>query len=262
MSGDLLAVIDEIARRLPAGQVAALAEALGSYDALTPEARSAAIAAVPSPAFRDVAGRLVRAWEEDGGFSGPALGLALTAASTATDRTRSEESIEVVWTGPKTGAVPVRLTREVLIDVIRAARESLFVVSFAAYKVEAVLNELSQAADRGVRVCLILETGETSGGTLRFDAAEAFDSLRELASFYVWPTEKRPLLERSRALLHAKAAIADDHTAFITSANLTGHGIAENMELGLLVKGGPIPRRLSEHFRELMAGGVLTEVLR
>jgi hypothetical protein len=46
----------------------------------------------------------------------------------------------------------------------------------------------------------------------------------------------------------------------VTSANLTGHGIAENMELGVLVKGGPIPRRLSQHFRELIAGGVLTEV--
>jgi hypothetical protein len=31
------------------------------------------------------------------------------------------------------------------------------------------------------------------------------------------------------AALHAKAAIADDHTALVASANLTGHGIGENM---------------------------------
>jgi phosphatidylserine/phosphatidylglycerophosphate/cardiolipin synthase-like enzyme len=81
-------------------------------------------------------------------------------------------------------------------------------------------------------------------------------------TFFVWPTEKRPLLERGRASLHAKAAVADDHTAFVTSANLTGHGITENMELGLLVRGGPIPRRLSEHFRELIAEGTLAEIVR
>ncbi len=165
----------------------------------------------------------------------------------------------MVWTGPRTTAVPLRLTREVLIDVIRASRESLFIVSFAAYKVDVVLRELSSAAERGVVIRLILET---LGGTLYVDSALAFESLRGSASFYVWPDEKRPALGEGRAQLHAKAAIADDHTAFVTSANLTGHGIAENMELGLLVRGGPIPRRLSDHFHQLIADGTLAEVLR
>ena len=123
-----------------------------------------------------------------------------------------------------------------------------------------MLRELDAAAERGVVIRLILESGEASGGTLTFDAAHAFASLRDRASFYVWPTEKRPVLERGRAVLHAKAAIADDHTALVTSANLTGHGIAENMELGLLVRGGPIPRRLRDHFRELMARKVLVRI--
>ena len=134
-------------------------------------------------------------------------------------------------------------------------------VSFAAYKVGVVLTELSAAADRGVVIRLILETGETEGGTLTFGAAKAFDALGENVTFYVWPTEKRPVLEKGRAALHAKAAIADAHTAFVTSANLTGHGISENMELGLLVRGGLIPRRLSEHFRDLIADGTLVAIL-
>jgi cardiolipin synthase len=149
-----------------------------------------------------------------------------------------------------------------MIDVIRASRESLFVVSFAAYKVDVVLTELQSAAERGVVIRLILESGEASGGTLAFYAARAFDALRERASLYVWPTEKRPVLERGRAALHAKAAIADDHTAFVTSANLTGHAIRDNMELGLSIRGGLIPGRLAEHFGELIAQGTLVEVLR
>jgi cardiolipin synthase len=262
MTDPLVAAINEIARRLPAGHVAALASALRSHGAPTSEARVAAVNAVPSPAFRDLAGQLIRAWEKDAGVNGIALALAVSAASAAVEQARDEELIEVVWTGPKTAAVPVRLTREVLIDVIRAARESLFVISFAAYRIGVVLEELAAAADRGVVIRLILETGEAGGGTLTFDAAKAFESVRDHVSFYVWPLEKRPPVQRGRASLHAKAAIADDHTAFITSANLTGHAIAENMELGLLVRGGPIPTRLSDHFRELIARAVVEEVLR
>jgi phosphatidylserine/phosphatidylglycerophosphate/cardiolipin synthase-like enzyme len=210
---------------------------------------------VASPVFRDVASRLVERWGE-APVSGTAIALALRATAKAVERERVEESIEVVWTGPRTAAVPVRLTREVLIDLIRSARESLFIVSFAAYRVEVVLDELTTAASRGVVIRLILET---TGGTLTFDAAKAFAALADLVTFYVWPPEKRPAVERGRAALHAKAAIADGHTALVTSANLTGHGITQNMELGLLIKGGPIPHRLSDHFRELIAQGTLVE---
>jgi phosphatidylserine/phosphatidylglycerophosphate/cardiolipin synthase-like enzyme len=78
--------------------------------------------------------------------------------------------------------------------------------------------------------------------------------------FWVWPAEQRPSLPAGTAALHAKAAIADHQTALVTSANLTGHGINENMELGLLVRGGPVPRRLAAHSAQLMADRVLTRV--
>jgi phosphatidylserine/phosphatidylglycerophosphate/cardiolipin synthase-like enzyme len=259
---ELLARIGEIARRLPPGQVASLADALDDCEAPTPEVKSRAVGAVPSRAVAEVARRLVRAWESEGGVDGSTLAVAIRAASRAVEEERAEESIEIVWTGPRTSAVPVRLTREVLIDVIRASRESLFVVSFAAYRVDVVLTELAAAAERGVVIRLILESGEAEGGTLTFGAAKAFEALAKGVSFYAWPTEQRPVLDRGRASLHAKAAVADDHTALVTSANLTGHGIAENMELGLLVRGGPIPRRLSDHLRELIERGTLVEVLR
>jgi phosphatidylserine/phosphatidylglycerophosphate/cardiolipin synthase-like enzyme len=255
---ELLAAIGEAARRLPRGQVATLADTLEAHEVST----VAITEVVASPVFRDLAGQLVKAWQEEMSVSGPAIAFGLRATASAVERERAEESVEVVWTGPKTTAVPVRLTREVLIDVIRAARESLFIISFAAYKVDVVLKELAAAAERGVVIRLILESGEASGGTLTFDAADAFETLGERVTFYEWPLEKRPHVEKGRASLHAKAAIADDHAALVTSANLTGHGIAENMELGLLVRGGPIPRRLSDHFRELIAGGTLVEIVR
>jgi cardiolipin synthase A/B len=259
---ELMTAIGEIARRVPPGQVASLVDGLRDCKSPAAETRSRAVGAVVGRAYADMAARLVNAWEREDTLDGSALAVALQAASRAVDEERRQQSIQVVWTGPRTTAVPVRLTREVLIDVIRASRESLFVVSFAAYKVDVVLTELAAAAERGVVIRLILESGEAGGGTLMFDAAKAFDALGNRATLYVWPTEKRPVLERGRASLHAKAAIGDDDAAFVTSANLTGHGITENMELGLVVRGGAIPRRLSEHFRELIADGTLVEIVR
>lgn len=257
MSRDaLVTAIVEAARRLPPSQLAALAEAVEAYGKPT----GAITEAVPSPHFRDIAGRLAAAWA-GASTTGSALALGLRATGAAIEQERGEQSIEVVWTGPKTTAVPVRLTREVLIDVIRAARQSLFVVSFAAYKVDVVLHELAAAADRGVAIRLILESGETDGGTLTFAAAKAFERLKDRVMFYVWPLDKRPPLEKGRASLHAKAAIADDRAALVTSANLTGHAMTENMELGLLLRGGSIPGRLSDHFHELIAKGVLVQAL-
>jgi phosphatidylserine/phosphatidylglycerophosphate/cardiolipin synthase-like enzyme len=37
--------------------------------------------------------------------------------------------------------------------------------------------------------------------------------------------------------MHAKAAVADSSTAFLTSANLTEAALERNMELGVLIHG-------------------------
>ena len=137
--------------------------------------------------------------------------------------------------------MPVRLTRAVLTEVIRAAQRELLIVGFAAYRVQAVVDALRAAANRGVRIRLILETAEDSGGTLTIDASHAFAAIRQQVEFYVWPIEQRPRLPSGVARLHAKGAIADDHTALVTCANITEYAIAENMELGVLIRGGPVP---------------------
>jgi phosphatidylserine/phosphatidylglycerophosphate/cardiolipin synthase-like enzyme len=151
----------------------------------------------------------------------------------------------------------VRLTRAVLLEVIDAAQRELLLVSYAAFRVQDVLDKLAQAARRGVAIKLVLETTEDSAGRLTVDAARAFATVREHVGFYVWPTDRRPPVEGGHAVLHAKAAIADDHTALITSANLTEHAIRANIELGVLIHGGPVPRRLRDHFNELVLNQTL-----
>jgi phosphatidylserine/phosphatidylglycerophosphate/cardiolipin synthase-like enzyme len=258
---ELESAVVDVVRRLPAAQITTLARTLASEPEPTPAARGRLQSLFPTPEFTEAASTLVDAWQAAERLSGDALALALTATSEGVRNERTEETIEIVWTGPHTPEVPLRLTREALIDVIRAAKRSLVVVSFAAYKVELVVSELSKAAERGVDVRLVLEQAQQEGGVLTFAAAGAFKDLREKAGFYIWPLAKRPVLERGRAALHAKAAVADDHTAFVTSANLTGQAISENMELGILIRGGSTPRRLANHFAALMADGTLERSL-
>lgn len=259
---DLIAAIERIVRSLPARQVEGLAKTLEGFDTPSTEARSKATGAVPTGRFADLAARLVNSWTvAPDAVSGRGLAVALNAAARAVEEERKQESIEIVWTGPRTPDIPVRLTREALLEVIAAATHELMIVSFAAYQVQDIVDALTAAAEAGVKIRLILETAQAQGGTLTFAAASAFAELREKVSFYVWPLEKRPALEHGRPALHAKAAIADDRVALVTSANLTGHAIRENMELGLLVRGGPIPGRLAVHFRHLMSDRILEEVL-
>src|SRR5262249_35442756 len=157
------------------------------------------------------------------------------------------QALDVVWTGPATAEVPVRLTREVLLELIAGAARSLIVVSFAAYKVPDIVRALDEAAGRGVNVRLVLEASVASGGRVTFDAAGRFRDLVGRVRFYEWPAAQRMLESGPPASMHAKAVIADEQTVLVTSANLTGSAIEANMELGLLVRGGQVPQRLARH---------------
>jgi cardiolipin synthase len=46
----------------------------------------------------------------------------------------------------------------------------------------------------------------------------------------------------------------------VTSANLTGAAMTDNMELGLVVKGGDVPKRIGRHFQSLITDDVLRRI--
>jgi phosphatidylserine/phosphatidylglycerophosphate/cardiolipin synthase-like enzyme len=215
---------------------------------------------VASAAYRSNAREFLDGWASSPGISGEAAALALLTAASARRDAIASESVEVVWTGPASHEVPVRRTREVLLELIGEANLRLIVVSFAAYRVPDVLNALKNASERGLDVRLILESSEESQGRLSRDAAQAFESLSNAARFFVWPAVLRSSLGGLVGALHAKAVIADNTSALVTSANLTGHAMTANMELGLLIKGGQIPTRLGAHFDELVARGFLRQI--
>lgn len=246
--------------RMSPSHARAFASALAADGALSEASVARAVRAVANPGYRQLAAELVEWWRAHPAVSGAALAVAVDAAAFACVLERDGEVLDAVVTGPSSAHVSLRQTRAVLHELIERAERELLIISFAAYKVGEIGAALAAAADRGVRCRLILETADDSAGRLTHDAAEAFANLSGRVAFYTWPADQRPV--GVSAALHAKGVIADGHVAFITSANLTGAALDHNLEVGVLVRGGSVPRRLSEHFLALMGAGVLRQVIR
>ncbi len=255
--GGLESQIQQIASTLPPAQIDQLAKAIERLDGPGEQGRSRAASLTASQSFKTAVANLWQAWSREPETTGFGIALALRSAALTAERMRSASSLEVVWTGPTSNEVPVRKSAQVLERLIDDARRRLIIVSFAAYKVNSIEERLRAAADRGVGIDLVLETEADSKGGLRVDAAEAFEALKGIAKFWVWPASSRP---DGGAVLHAKAAIRDTSAALVTSANFTGRALERNMELGLLVTGGPVPRRLADHFDALMARSELIQL--
>jgi phosphatidylserine/phosphatidylglycerophosphate/cardiolipin synthase-like enzyme len=60
--------------------------------------------------------------------------------------------------------------------------------------------------------------------------------------------------------LHAKALVADGDVALVTSANLTGHAMKHNIELGLLVTDRAAATAIVAHVDGLARQGVLARI--
>jgi cardiolipin synthase A/B len=253
---ELVAAVHRAATALPVAQLHKLAHALSKHDAPTALVRHAVVNTVPTAVFRHHAAAICEAWASSD-LGGAGVALAVWSSADAVDEVRGQQQVSVVWTGPATYEVPVRATSAVLAEVIDEARRNLIVVSFAAYKVATVVDALRAAADRGVNVRLVLESVVESKGKLSHDAKEAFDALGDAVSFYVWPAKLRVSQRGGHASMHAKCAVADHRTAFVTSANLTGAAMTDNMELGLVVRGGDVPKRIADHFLQLMSSDTL-----
>lgn len=253
----LLDALVEAARILPADHVRRLA--VGLREASGPHETSGLLERPPTPMYRTRAGAIVHEWQAQSYLVGATLANLLTGAHAGHAATAREQRVELVWSGPSTGAVPVRLASQVVLDLVREARRELLLVSFAAYRVAYLRDALTAAAQRDVRITLVLESKEASGQKLSRDAALAF---RGIAGITVveWPHERRPAVGGDVAVMHAKVAVADATAALVTSTNLTEAGLDHNMECGLLVRGGPIPVALRDHFRALRYAGELVVV--
>ncbi len=113
-----------------------------------------------------------------------------------------------------------------------------------------------------LRVTLLLNIQRKRGDTTAADHL-----VRALADRFWktdWPGRSRPRvyfdpraleLDGPDGVLHAKAVVADDEAAFVTSANLTEAALDRNVELGLLVRDRALAASVLSYFQGLIDRG-------
>jgi phosphatidylserine/phosphatidylglycerophosphate/cardiolipin synthase-like enzyme len=144
-----------------------------------------------------------------------------------------------------------------LLQVIDAATARLFVTSFVAYKVPSIVLAFKMAIKRGVRLSMLLEPSDSEGGGISFDVISKMKSELPGARILTWTKKDAKF---SGGSVHAKIAVADEALCFVSSANLTGHAMERNMEAGVLIKGGNVPRDLQHHLEALETANVIALV--
>lgn len=223
------------------------------------EASKAAIAllsVVGTPVASAAVEQLAAAWQ-DTNISSDELASMLLTAGYVYNKAISEQSTELVWTGPTTPFVSARRTEQALLQVINSAEQSLFITSFVAYDVSTIVKALNAANDRGVTISMLLELSQDHGGSITFDTISNMKLLVPSAKLYAWRDKADPY---SNGRVHAKVAVADSRICFITSANLTGHAMEKNMEAGVLISGGRIAKLLNEHLGSLIDTKIVSPI--
>lgn len=228
--------------------VQALADTFRSAGPFTTARAAVVRRAVPAPHHAEV-DRLNLAWAAQPSLAGEAIAVALESVQSAR-RLADVAVVEVVVTGPESPAAPVRLTSEVVRQLIDQATKRVTLVSYAAYQMTSIIAALDAAVARGVSVSLILESAEKLGGGGGAHAYARFPTFQ-------WPVDRR---EPPDAKLHAKAVIVDGRDVLLTSANMTNAAYDKNIELGVLCRGGGVASQVQRHFDALIARGVLEPV--
>lgn len=249
---ELLDAIAGLVANSPPDRVQQLA---GLVRTLSPDDLSAKVAGWPAVA-RSRLERVVTAARSVEIGNSELAGM-LVGAGDAYRRARSEELVDLVWTGPSSELVATRKTEQALLQVIQGARSKLFLTSFVAYDVPSIMTALTAAIEKGATLSMLLESDAAHGGGVSFDVIGMMGRGLPQARIYAW-TDKRPGFAGGR--VHAKVAVADERVCFISSANLTGHAMETNMEAGVLVEGGDLPRKLHRHLEALVTTRQLTRI--
>lgn len=187
-----------------------------------------------------------------------AIALSIRTARVARARDASQRpQVEVVWTGPEAGGPLVRPTWAVIREMlqqVRAGGEVLLVgYSVTADDGSPTVEIIKLLADASrdqaqIRVVLHKDTEEKN----RKNLLANWDAFAVKPTIYTWePPPGAPYRKT-----HAKVLAVDRVEVLVTSANLTYHGLSENIELGLRVR-GPQAAAIAQRFDHLIAEGVL-----
>jgi cardiolipin synthase len=132
-----------------------------------------------------------------------------------------------------------RATRELLIASLDACTERACLTSPYFAPGRGVLDAMSRAADRGVRVELVVAGTRTDHPLLRRGARGSLERLLRRGV---------RVFEYDAGVLHAKSAVFDGRLAVIGSSNLDRQSLQHNYEVNIVADEGDLPVALEQLF--------------
>jgi phosphatidylserine/phosphatidylglycerophosphate/cardiolipin synthase-like enzyme len=253
----------KLAKSLPWQIIQLLAMSIGESD---PDdwaaSRNRIVQHISHPSYRTLAARFLDNWRAQAGEVSPqAVSLSLLTAANGEKERREDQSLELVWTGPEVGVIPLRRTEQALLQLIGSALQRILIVSYAVYNIPRICEALIEAANRGALITIIIETPDRIEGRNAYNTLKALgSSVADRCNVYLWPLEKRERDANGKpGILHVKCAVADGHWLFLSSANLTEYAFTLNMELGALIVGGVMPEQVENHFYQMIQAGVFAK---
>ncbi len=225
-----------------------------------PASRMKIIEAISNPNYRMQVVKFLDRWQTSArDISGQEITIALITAARAERKFREQQAVDFVWTGPDVGIFPVRQTQQALIQLIDSAKQRVLIVSYAVFNIPNIATALIRAAERNVRVKIVVETPHLNEGMGSYDTLRALGpSLAAKSEIFLWPLSERKTDGKGKyGILHVKCAVADGQSLLISSANLTEYAFTINMEFGLLINGGELPKKVENQFNQMIQSNVL-----
>lgn len=201
--------------------------------------------------------RAFEAVREDLEVETVAVALRTAHLAAARDAARRPQ-VEVVWSGPEAGGPLVRPTSAVLKEMLQDVRAGGEVI-LVGYSLTAedgspskeVIHLLAAASKKHARITVILHKDKEEAN--RTNLLNAWDTFAVKPVIYTWEPHAQGAPYRK---MHAKVLVVDRVQVLVTSANLTYHGLSENLEVGLRVR-GPQAAAIAQRFDHLIAEDVL-----
>lgn len=253
--------IISITRDLPKDAINVLIAGIGEMDSQNHNlARSQVLSSIPQSEYRTKITRLFDIWQQEFPFvTTKEMSIAVSTVAVYASKERTKQSLELVWTGPNPKNKPFRHTEQAILEVIDSAIRSIIIVSFAIYKPERVKDALIRAANRAVDIKFILESPHEADGKIAYSNIDALgQEVKSRAKIFIWPVEARSKNSSGKyGSLHVKCMVGDSNKAFLSSANLTQYAFMLNMELGILIKGGTVPKDIEDQINSLILHNII-----
>lgn len=141
---------------------------------------------------------------------------------------KNTEKVEIVITAPNSFKLNARKTSAIIKELIFSAEKSITLTGYSIsdYAIE-LFDEIVNKSRQGIYVNFYLNDFENK--------KEHLDKLLLYKSRYLNIYDYNKNTKDKMAALHAKVIVIDSYKTFISSSNLSYHGIEGNIEMGTVI---------------------------